>query len=179
MVWKDNNKVLQHLRYLRMVSRRITTFILIRSCSKLAYEDAQCVLEGGLIPPNVAIYGHYNHDKVANDILLLNSIASNKRERRYAEGSLSLNSVKLNFDLDEYGEPISVHQFQQKEANRLIEEFMLSANISVAREITESFPDEALLRRHEEPLERRLVCYTFFYKLFLLFFLTYALFVNV
>lgn len=129
---------------------------IIRSCAKLAYEDAQSVIDGGEIPSSIDIDGDHSHSRIANDILLLNSIAVNKRKKRYTDGSLSLNSVKLNFELDEYGEPISVHTFEQKAANQLIEEFMLSANISVARKITSAYPDEALLRRHEEPLERRL-----------------------
>lgn len=130
--------------------------IFIRSCAKLAYEDAQNVIDGGEIPLSIEIDGEHTHSEVANDILLLHTIAMNKRQKRYTDGSLSLNSVKLNFELDEYGEPISVRTFEQKAANRLIEEFMLSANISVAKKITSAYPDEALLRRHEEPLERRL-----------------------
>lgn len=128
-----------------------------RSCGKLAYEDAQCVLDGGALPNTVQLYDGHSAGKVAYDIILLDSIAKKRREKRYADGSLSLNSVKLNFKLNENGEPISVHKFEPKEANKLIEEFMLCANISVAQKIASVFPDESLLRRHEEPLERRLV----------------------
>ncbi|KAI8882432.1 RNB-domain-containing protein, partial [Backusella circina FSU 941] len=52
--------------------------------------------------------------------------------------------------------PIDVTVAELKEANRLIEEFMLRANISVAHKVLQHFPDEALLRRHEEPNEKRL-----------------------
>jgi protein SSD1 len=128
-----------------------------RSCAKLAYEDAQCVLDGNQLPNTAQLYDGHNIESITNDILLLNSIAKKRREKRYTDGSLSLNSVKLNFELNENGEPISVRKFESKEANRLIEEFMLCANISVAQKITASFPNESLLRRHEEPLERRLV----------------------
>lgn len=68
-----------------------------------------------------------------------------------------MNSVKLNFDLDDEGLPTSVSKFEAKEANRLIEEFMLCANICVAQKICQAFPGESLLRRHQEPIERRLV----------------------
>lgn len=79
------------------------------------------------------------------------------RQRRYKNGCLSLHSVKLNFKLDNEGFPVSVSQFVAKEANRLIEEFMLFANISVAQKICQMFPDTSLLRRHQEPIEKRLV----------------------
>lgn len=46
--------------------------------------------------------------------------------------------------------------YELKESNRLIEEFMLLANMSVAKQICEFFPEQALLRRHEEPLEKRM-----------------------
>jgi len=68
-----------------------------------------------------------------------------------------MNLIKLNFTLDPTtGQPIAVEVFQQREANQLVEEFMLLANMSVARKISSGFPEQALLRRHEKPVERRL-----------------------
>lgn len=53
--------------------------------------------------------------------------------------------------------PDDASTFIRKEANELIEEFMLLANISVAGKIAAGLPDQALLRRHEPPIDRRLV----------------------
>jgi exoribonuclease R len=68
-----------------------------------------------------------------------------------------LGSVKLNFELDEYNNPIECVVYEHKDANRLVEEFMLLANMSVAQKISSAFPEQALLRRHAPPIERRLV----------------------
>ncbi|KAI8967265.1 hypothetical protein BDF20DRAFT_239344 [Mycotypha africana] len=129
---------------------------IIKSCAKLAYEDAQRVIEGGELDADTMIHDGHNVSDVYHDIRTLQQMSMAMRKRRYENGSLSMNSVKLQFELDERGEPISVRPFEAKEANRMIEEFMLCANISVAQKIAEAFPDEALLRRHQEPIERRM-----------------------
>lgn len=78
------------------------------------------------------------------------------RKRRFESGALSISSIRLSVKLDDSGEPESVYIYELKEANRLIEEFMLRANMSVAEKISRHYPDEALLRRHAPPIERRL-----------------------
>ncbi|KAI8643833.1 hypothetical protein BD408DRAFT_341610 [Parasitella parasitica] len=129
---------------------------IIKSCAKLAYEDAQRVIEGDTLPDNVEVYGKHDDSAISSDILRLYRLSVSMRKERYDGGSLSMNSVKLQFVLDDKGDPISFSQFEAKDANRLIEEFMLLANISVAHRIAKAFPDEALLRRHEDPLSKRL-----------------------
>jgi protein SSD1 len=79
------------------------------------------------------------------------------RERRFANGALSINSIRLSFKLNDLGEPCGISIYEQKDANRLIEEFMLCANMSVAQKISSHFPSEALLRQHAPPHERTLV----------------------
>lgn len=128
-----------------------------RSCAKLAYDDAQRVIEGDILPVDVDIFGNHDDYAISNDILMLHDLSVQLRQQRYDGGSLSMNSVKLQFALDDKGEPISFSQYEAKAANRLIEEFMLLANISIAHKIAKAFPDEALLRRHEAPLSKRLV----------------------
>ncbi|KAI8329913.1 hypothetical protein BD560DRAFT_416603 [Blakeslea trispora] len=128
----------------------------IRACAKLAYQDAQAVIEGGELPSHVTIFNGHDPAAIALDIKSLQNLSVQMRKRRYENGSLSLNSVKLQFELDEFGTPTEVTAFEAKEANRLIEEFMLQANISVASKILRAFPEEALLRRHQDPTERRL-----------------------
>jgi protein SSD1 len=115
------------------------------------------VIDGDELPDNITIHDNHSIPSISSDIFMLYKLSAEMRERRYTSGSLTLNSVKLNFQLDENGEPTSVFKFKSKEANRLVEEFMLLANISVAKKIASAYPDEALLRKHEEPLPRRLV----------------------
>lgn len=79
------------------------------------------------------------------------------RKRRFENGALSISSIRLSFKLNEAGEPEDVFIYELKEANRLIEEFMLLANMSVAEKISKHYPNEALLRRHEPPIPKRLV----------------------
>ena len=134
-----------------------------RSCAKLAYDDAQRVIDGDILPVDVDIFGNHNDYAISNDILMLHNLSVQMRQERYDGGSLSMNSVKLQFVLDDKGEPIVFSQFKAKAANRLIEEFMLLANISVAHKIAKAFPDEALLRRHDYPLSKRLVRSHFYY----------------
>lgn len=63
-----------------------------------------------------------------------------------------LASPEIRFQIDdETHDPINVQAKQLKETNSLIEEFMLLANISVAKKIVKEFPECAVLRRHPEP----------------------------
>ncbi|OBZ83463.1 DIS3-like exonuclease 2 [Choanephora cucurbitarum] len=142
-----------------MTGRPVDTWYgktIIRTCAKLAYQDAQVVIEGGELPSDVILFDGHDGAGIAYDIQLLQRLSVHMRKRRYENGSLSLNSVKLQFELDQFGAPVEVTAFEAKEANRLIEEFMLQANISVASKILSTFPEEALLRRHQDPTERRL-----------------------
>jgi exosome complex exonuclease DIS3/RRP44 len=85
---------------------------------------------------------------LTNSIRLLNSLAIKLKEGRMRAGALSLSSPELKIHLDsaESAEPIDVEQKELRETNSLVEEFMLLANISVARKIQEVFPATAVLR---------------------------------
>ncbi len=149
---------------------------IIRTCCRLAYEDAQLVIESGTIEDpkqrnlkslealynlsmmNPAVEPHL----IAQDILNLHSIAVKLREKRFASGALKLDSVRLSFTLDEDGNPTGYYQYVQRESNRLVEEFMLLANMSVAEFIYKVFPKAALLRRHPPPNERKMNDYVKF-----------------
>ena len=157
MVWKDNHKVFRKNKWNPIKRVSDLTMFFSRTCAKLAYQDAQVVIEGGELPSDVILFDGHDGAGIAYDIQLLQRLSVHMRKRRYENGSLSLNSVKLQFELDQFGAPVEVTAFEAKEANRLIEEFMLQANISVASKILSTFPEEALLRRHQDPTERRLV----------------------
>ncbi|KAJ3323006.1 DIS3-like exonuclease 2 [Boothiomyces sp. JEL0866] len=130
---------------------------IINSCAKLSYQHAQCVLENqdmNTVSP-VEIIGHDQKD-VENDILQLYKFSKILRQKRYDNGALTLNSIKLWFDLDDAGNPLDCGIYELKDANRLIEEFMLLANMAVAHKISNHFPETSLLRRHPPPLEKAL-----------------------
>ncbi|XP_063604806.1 DIS3-like exonuclease 2 isoform X3 [Penaeus indicus] len=129
----------------------------IHSCVKLAYEHAQSMIEEPHrewtkeeIPEVFCGYSTRDISKVVNN---LQSLAVKLRERRFKNGALRLDQVKISFNLDwETKMPNGFHTQELKESNRLIEEFMLLANITVAHKTYEVFPDVALLRRHPPPI---------------------------
>lgn len=93
-------------------------------------------------------------DPLTQGIRLLNTLAIKLKEGRMRAGALSLSSPELKIHLDTNEgapEPIDVEQKQQLETNSLVEEFMLLANISVAKKIQEAYPQTAVLRRHLPP----------------------------
>jgi exosome complex exonuclease DIS3/RRP44 len=88
------------------------------------------------------------NDPLTNSIRLLNTLAIKLKAARMEAGALNLASpeVKIHLDSSESSDPIDVEQKQLLETNSLVEEFMLLANISVARKIQETFPLSAVLR---------------------------------
>lgn len=93
-----------------------------RSNRRFTYEEAQQVIETGV--------GDY-----ADEITTLNAMAQLLRQRRYEQGSVEFDRAEVRFDIDETGHPVSVFFKESKEANKLIEEFMLLANRTVAATI--------------------------------------------
>ena len=91
----------------------------IRSNRRFAYEEAQAVIETG--------EGDYKEK-----ILALNDLAQKLRKRRFEHGSINFDRHEVKFEIDEQGRPLSVYFKVSKEANKLIEEFMLLANRTVA-----------------------------------------------
>jgi hypothetical protein len=79
-----------------------------------------------------------------------------RRRLRFSAGSLQLNRLKLCFRIDESNNPIDFFTYPLKDSNRMIEEYMLLANMFVARRIAEWYPGSALLRRHAPPEPRGL-----------------------
>lgn len=94
----------------------------IKSNRRFAYEEAQDVIETGL--------GDY-----AEEITTLNELAKKLRARRYENGSVEFDRAEVKFDIDKDGHPTGVYFKVSKDANKLIEEFMLLANKAVATRI--------------------------------------------
>ena len=88
------------------------------------YELAQSIIEGAT-PEEVP-------EPIQEAILTLNGLALKLRKKRFANGAVNFDRPEMKVDIDENGKPIGVHQKFSKEANWLIEEFMLLANRSVA-----------------------------------------------
>lgn len=129
---------------------------IIRSCGKLAYGHAQSVIDGDTDAafPELEIASKAD---VQDDIITLNGLARILRQQRLDNGCLELQKGKAGFQLDpETMSPQACYVHEQREANQLIQEFMLLANISVAEFVYNTFQDSSLLRCHPEPLDKKL-----------------------
>jgi ribonuclease R len=92
---------------------------IIKSDRRFTYEEAQEVIETG--------EGDYKEE-----ILALNDLAKKLRERRFKSGAINFDRYEVKFEIDEQGKPVRVYFKVSKDANKLIEEFMLLANRTVA-----------------------------------------------
>lgn len=143
-----------------ILSTRFTRSIL-NSCAKLSYDHAQMVIEKdnqdwseleGEFPE---IHNGFTVSDVANVIVQLQKLAVIMRENRKTNGALKIDQPKIAFKFDKDDQrmeaPVDFFKYCIKDSNRLIEEFMLLANISVAKFIYEKFPEISLLRHHDPP----------------------------
>ncbi|MGM9843058.1 MAG: ribonuclease R [Muribaculaceae bacterium] len=107
----------------RVVKSEIAKTV-IKSNRRLTYEEAQEIIENGRkdVP-------------CGNEILILDSLAKILRKERYENGSVEFDRVEVRFEIDDKGHPTSVYFKESKDANKLIEEFMLLANKTVAQTI--------------------------------------------
>ncbi len=144
----------------KVVDSRICRTV-INSNRRFTYEEAQEVIETGK--------GDY-----AEEILMLDRLAKILRKDRYANGSVDFDRVEVRFDIDEKGHPVSVFFKESKDANKLIEEFMLLANKTVAQAIGQvSGKKKAkafVYRVHDLPNQSKMqnlaqISHTFGYKL--------------
>ncbi|XP_064313553.1 DIS3-like exonuclease 2 isoform X1 [Phalacrocorax carbo] len=128
----------------------------ICSCVKLSYDHAQSMIESPSkvfspeeLPP---VSLQHSIAEVQQAVLNLHRIAQHLRKQRFIDGALRLDQLKLSFTLDqESGMPQGCYIYQYRDSNKLVEEFMLLANMAVAHQIYRSFPEQALLRRHPPP----------------------------
>ncbi|PFH52769.1 hypothetical protein AMATHDRAFT_56203 [Amanita thiersii Skay4041] len=129
----------------------------IRSAAKLSYSDVQKVIDDHdtIGESIVAIRGH-KYEDVKADIKTLEKLSKKLRNERFANGALNLENLKLEFKLDNNGLPVDCGLYERTDAHSLVEEFMLLTNITVAQHIAVYLPEQALLRRHDSPLERRI-----------------------
>ena len=127
----------------------------IRSSRRFTYQEAQTIIET-------------EQGEFVAEVLTLNRLAVILREKRFANGSINFNSVEIKFKLDEAGKPIETYVKEQKEANHLIEEFMLLANKKVAEFVARPKdgrqPKTFVYRIHDEPNPEKLSTFVQFLK---------------
>jgi ribonuclease R len=129
----------------------------IHSDRRFAYEEAQDIIEGK--------DGDYS-----KEIRILDKLAQKIRKKRIKDGSIEMGGIEVKFKLaDDNKKPIGVYFKEQKEANKLIEEFMLLANKSVAKTLSEASRTN-VYRVHDTPNEDKLkslvtICRTFGYEI--------------
>ena len=118
-----------------------------RSVRRFSYEEAQQVIETG-------------EGDLKDELLVLNDLAQRLRKERFDNGAVSFNREEIKFDIDETGKPTAVHTRESKEANKLIEEFMLLANRAVATHIGKvpagKTAKAMVYRIHDEPDSEKL-----------------------
>ncbi|KIR41921.1 hypothetical protein I307_00409 [Cryptococcus deuterogattii 99/473] len=124
---------------------------IIKSCAKLTYDDALTVVNGGALPRSKTSGTHLATD-IEGDIRSLHSIAKKMRARRIENGAMVVSSLKVSFEFDAQGRPVDCQTYQKGKASTIVEE-------SVAHIIANALPEQALLRRHEPPSERRLASF--------------------
>ncbi len=118
----------------------------IFSDKRFTYEEAQDIIES-------------KEGDFKEEILTLDHLAKNLRKQRFSHGAISFERIEVKFEIDEKGKPLSVYFKESKDANKLIEEFMLLANKRVAeyigkKEITKGRggdPKTFVYRVHENP----------------------------
>ena len=128
----------------------------IYSDHRFAYEEAQDIIETktAIVSEKNALSGEsYSVDNATfNALLTLDEIAKNLRQDRMKKGAISFDRVEVNFNLKEDNTPESVYFKTSKDANKLIEEFMLLANKQVARFAGKrEQPLPMVYRVHDEP----------------------------
>ena len=124
---------------------------IIHSCRRFSYEEVQAIIESGK--------GEYSEE-----IGVLDGIASKLREERFKKGAFNFETQEVRFRLDEQGRPLSIYIREMKEANKLIEDFMLLANRKVAEWVGKQKPDvhpkTFVYRVHDKPNPEKLEIFT-------------------
>jgi ribonuclease R len=124
-----------------VLSSRICRTI-INSDHRFTYEEAQAVIEN-------------REGDFCDELLTLNELAQQLRQKRFEQGAIDFDRYEVKFEIDEKGKPLSVYYKESKEANKLIEEFMLLANRTVAEFIANFSKGKVkktfVYRIHESP----------------------------
>jgi ribonuclease R/exosome complex exonuclease DIS3/RRP44 len=133
---------------------------IIFSDQRFSYEEAQSIIEtkSDIIPADISLTGaaYKVSAQIVAATLKQDELAKILRRKRMAAGAISFDKVEVKFNLDQNSEPIGVYFKQSKDANHLIEEFMLLANKKVAEFIGKQ-KKTFIYRIHDEPNEDKLI----------------------
>ena len=131
-----------------------------KSNARLAYEEAQHVIENAVrdksctIPKRIAT-GDEEYElskEIVNAILSMDKLAKVLRKKRMNNGAISFDKIEVKFILDEDNEPTGVYFTESKDANKLIEEFMLLTNKRVSEFVGKLKPKKSFIYRiHDKP----------------------------
>ncbi|XP_074818025.1 exosome complex exonuclease RRP44 isoform X1 [Natator depressus] len=132
-IWEMNHNA-------EILKTRFTKSV-INSKASLTYAEAQMRIDSSSMK-----------DDITTSLRGLNKLAKILKKKRIDNGALTLSSPEVRFHIDsETHDPIDLQTKELKETNSMVEEFMLLANISVAKKIHEEFSEYALLRKHPAP----------------------------
>ena len=127
---------------------------LIRSNRRFTYEEVQTIIEDKS--------GEYSEE-----ILILDNYAKKLRQRRFSAGAINFDRWEMKFNIDENGKPLSVYIKEAKDSNKMIEEFMLLANRTVATFIGKAKPPKTFVYRvHDLPDMEKMENFSQFIKRF-------------
>ncbi|WP_271423749.1 ribonuclease R [Aequorivita sinensis] len=134
------------------------------SDARFAYEEAQHVIENPneeihKIPSDISITDeeYVVKPEIAEAILEMDRLAKKLRTKRMRAGAISFDKVEVKFILDENKNPEGVYFKESKDSNKMIEEFMLLANRSVAEFIGKQNPKKTFVYRvHDEPDDEKI-----------------------
>ncbi|WP_139957260.1 ribonuclease R [Flavicella sediminum] len=133
------------------------------SDERFAYEEAQVIIEEGkentkaTVPEDISIReGSYEvSEAVVNAVLKMDTLAKIMRKKRLKDGAITFDRVEVKFNLDEEANPLGVFFKESKDANKLIEEFMLLANRKVSEFVSikggRPSKNTFVYRVHDEP----------------------------
>ena len=126
---------------------------IIHSNRRFSYDEVQEIIE--------SMEGDYTEE-----IRVFNKLATKLREERFRKGSFNFETQEIRFKLDEKGKPVEIYLREMKDANKLIEDFMLLANRKVAEWVGKkkgnSDPKTFVYRVHDSPIPEKLENFTQF-----------------
>jgi ribonuclease R len=127
---------------------------IIKSNRRFNYEEVQEIIEN-------------KEGEYAEEILILHRLATGLREERFRKGSINFETQEVKFNLDDDGKPLSVYIKEQKDSNKLVEDFMLLANKRVAELIGKvdkrrQKPKTFVYRIHDQPDPEKLANFSQF-----------------
>tara|TARA_R110002012_G_scaffold283090_2_gene473205 strand:- start:155703 stop:157919 length:2217 start_codon:yes stop_codon:yes gene_type:complete len=139
------------------------------SDARFAYEEAQAIIENNTnsdkteptinttIPSDVSLTGktYQTTPDIAEAIIKMDAFAKKMRSKRMQSGAISFDKVEVKFNLDQDANPVGVFFKTSKDANKMIEEFMLLANRKVS-EFVGKQKKTFIYRVHDEPDDSKL-----------------------